>query len=132
MSWGPLAHEGLGTLWKFASEIVRLDKADLGHFCLRRGVYRQGTLGLLLVAFGRGGVMVWIIRLVAGSQIPRHVLVVFKKRKRFQPSAVRCGIVANVHCDIPRYEDHLQVTQVSATTCLPNASGCYCSLKRDP
>lgn len=83
MTWARLAQEGLGTLWEFANETARLDKADLGHFCLRRGIYRQGTLGLLLVAFGRGGIMVWIIRLVAGSQIPRRVLVVFKKGNVF-------------------------------------------------
>lgn len=66
--------------------------------------------------FGGGGVMVWIIRFVAGSQIPRHVLVVFKKRKNvFQQSVVRCGIVANVHCDISGSGDYLQVRQVSAT-----------------
>lgn len=101
MSGAKPAHKELGTLWEFGSETVRLDKAGLGHLFFAGGGrgYISRALWVSLVAFPRGRVMVWIVPLVAGSHIPRHVLVVFEKRKRFQHSLSNCSIVADVHCD---------------------------------
>lgn len=62
--------------------------------------------GVSLIAFWCGMVMGWIIPIVAGSQIPGHVLVVFQKRKRFQWSFARPCVLANVHCDMLGYEDY--------------------------